>query len=207
MSGSVIRDRSEFLGHLQSQLEGFTPGSDVRARASRRLILERISLAPLHSSSPLDRASFEPGHITGSAIVLSPDRQEALLVFHRRLRKWLQPGGHVEAVDSSILDTVLREAAEETGARLDRSWSPRLINADVHAIPAYREEPAHLHFDLVYLLRAASKVLGPVDEDTRAAWFPLIDPPEPDTALASSFRRSSREGSENRKGVESHGCP
>ena len=51
---------------------------------------------------------------------------------------------------------LLREAAEETGiAGLAlHPGAPRPLDVDVHDIPARGDEPAHLHLDLRYLVRA-----------------------------------------------------
>ena len=46
---------------------------------------------------------FTPGHITGSAFVVNPSRTKLLLIHHGKLRTWLQPGGHVEATDGTVL--------------------------------------------------------------------------------------------------------
>ncbi len=99
-----------------------------------------------------------PGHITGSAWVLSPDRRRCLLLHHRKLDRWLQPGGHADG-DPDVLRVAIREASEESGLPgiycLDDE-SP--LDVDVHVIPARRNaqgkitEPAHEHHDLRFLL-------------------------------------------------------
>ena len=55
------------------------------------------------------------GHVTGSGLVLSPDRSHVLLIHHRFLERWLQPGGHMEPHEITPYDTALREVREETG--------------------------------------------------------------------------------------------
>ena len=37
-----------------------------------------------------------PIHITGSAWVVSPDCEQVLLMHHRKLNQWFQPGGHAD---------------------------------------------------------------------------------------------------------------
>ncbi len=37
-----------------------------------------------------------PGHLTGSALVVDPDDRRILLLFHAKLQRWLQPGGHAD---------------------------------------------------------------------------------------------------------------
>jgi 8-oxo-dGTP pyrophosphatase MutT (NUDIX family) len=107
---------------------------------------------------PLQRTHFEPGHFTASAFVLAPDGRLLLLIHHAKLDRWLQPGGHFERADADLLATARREATEETG--LDRlsvvDGDTGLFDLDIHEIPARERGPAHLHFDLRFLLRAAT---------------------------------------------------
>src|SRR5580698_8081277 len=77
---------------------------------SRELILALLE----HTPDPFSRDQFHPGHITCTALVLHPDGQRILLVHHHRLRRWLLPGGHVEASDNTLADAARREAVEET---------------------------------------------------------------------------------------------
>ena len=93
------------------------------------------------------------GHVTASAIVMLPPGDRVVLVSHRKLGGWLQPGGHVEPEDGSVFETALREVREETG--LDRLESPlgrSILDLDVHAIPAFGDEPSHFHYDVRFLL-------------------------------------------------------
>ena len=46
----------------------------------------------------------EAGHITASALVIDPERDRVLLTLHRKLRMWLQMGGHCEPEDVSLAD-------------------------------------------------------------------------------------------------------
>ena len=61
-----------------------------------------------------DRKNFV-GHLTAGALIVSRQTGCVLLLKHKQLGKWLQPGGHVEASDASVLDAAFREAREETG--------------------------------------------------------------------------------------------
>ena len=66
-----------------------------------------------------DRKNFV-GHLTAGALIVSRQTGCVLLLKHKQLGKWLQPGGHVEASDASVLDAAFREAREETGIGRDR---------------------------------------------------------------------------------------
>jgi len=104
---------------------------------------------------PFDRRIPE-GHLTGSAVIVSAAGDRVLLLHHRKLRRWLQPGGHAEPGERDGEVVALREAREETGIEglaLHPS-APRPLDVDVHPIPARRDEPAHRHLDLRYLVVA-----------------------------------------------------
>jgi len=152
-------------------VESFDPTADGRALASVEQTMELLE----SSDAPFSRTSYQPGHVTASAVVLSPDRQHVLLVYHQRLRRWLQPGGHVEADDTTVQDTASREVLEETGIRLDPSVVPPLVGIDVHEIPATSKEPYHLHHDLMFAFAVASRAVPSTEH--RATWCPIADLP------------------------------
>lgn len=152
---------------LRAQLESHLPGDSAEARSHGR-ILDFLCL-PM---DPFSRTT-QSGHITGSAIVLNADGPEFLLVRHRKLNRWLQPGGHVHEQDESVLATAIRETEEETGhAVCLTSWRDRILHVDVHEIPARPGEPTHLHYDIRYLLTASRGVPRIAeDEVLDAKWF------------------------------------
>lgn len=84
----------------------------------------------------------EDGHITASALVIDPGHGRVLLTLHRKLRMWLQMGGHCEPADETLAAAALREASEESGieglvlltggpVRLDRHHTPCAWHLDV----------------------------------------------------------------------------
>jgi 8-oxo-dGTP pyrophosphatase MutT (NUDIX family) len=125
------------------------------------------------------RRSHLAGHLTASAWIVDEAREHALLVHHKKLDRWLQPGGHVDDDDASLFDAALREAREETGLidlrqPVANGASP-LFDIDVHAIPARRDEPAHFHYDLRYLFTTARSACTRIsaNESNDLAWFAL----------------------------------
>lgn len=123
--------------------------------------------------APTSRRQFQPGHLTASAFVLSPERDALLLIFHRKLRIWVQPGGHIEPGDASLLDAARREVAEEVGLELGHE-AARVFDVDVHQIPARKDEPEHQHFDVRFCIRAPSRDFVASDEVADARWAPLV---------------------------------
>ena len=133
---------------------------------SRELILALLE----HTPAPFSRDQFHPGHITCTALVVHPDGQRILLVHHHRLRRWLLPGGHVEASDNTLPDAARREAVEETAVRIAHGSTARLVGMDVHGIPAHKGEPFHLHHDLIFRLDAEGSDITCTEEAPEVAW-------------------------------------
>jgi 8-oxo-dGTP pyrophosphatase MutT (NUDIX family) len=114
-----------------------------------------------------------PGHLTGSAWIVSADHASVLLVHHRKLGRWLQPGGHADG-EADLLQVALREAREETGlARLATRPGGDPLDLDIHEIPAHGDEPPHLHLDVRFLLvAAAGETPRASEESTAVRWVP-----------------------------------
>jgi 8-oxo-dGTP pyrophosphatase MutT (NUDIX family) len=125
----------------------------------------------------LRRTRFTPGHVTASAFCLSADLRQVLLVHHRVLARWLQPGGHVEEGDVDIVAAARREVAEETGLVAAQALADGLFDVDVHDIPARagaRPEPAHRHFDVrIALVAPAGADAAAGDGVSAVRWVDL----------------------------------
>src|SRR5687768_14000019 len=78
--------------------------------------LGRIVRFVTAETDPFDRRNPR-AHLTGSAFVVSHDGLHVLLLHHRKLGRWLQPGGHADDGESSGETVALREAREETGVK------------------------------------------------------------------------------------------
>ncbi|HET7747611.1 MAG TPA: NUDIX hydrolase [Vicinamibacteria bacterium] len=164
---------SDSLAGLRAALLRHRPADEEEARHLRhiRAFVER-------HRDPFDRTIAE-GHLTGSAFVLSPDGSRVLLLHHRKLERWLQPGGHADPGETRGEDVALREAREETaidGLAL-HPGAPRPLDVDVHRIPARGSEPAHDHLDLRYLVTAPPEAAlsWREDESRDLRWFPWVE--------------------------------
>jgi len=116
-----------------------------------------------------------PGHVTGSAWVVNPARDRALMMHHRKHDRWFQPGGHADG-DADILRVALRETAEETGldAEQIRLVDGTIFDLDQHVIPAQPHFPEHVHFDVRFLVEIDDRLPVPGnDESHDILWLDL----------------------------------
>ena len=123
----------------------------------------------------ISRKNFR-GHITASGLVLFQNK--ILLIFHNKLQKYIQPGGHCDEEDFSILDVAKREVLEETGLRTEiygKKFSEPLY-IDSHKIPENEKkgEQEHFHHDFLFLLKPLTeKVLLDKTEVSDYRWVDL----------------------------------
>lgn len=144
---------------VDEALAGHRAGDVREARAIDEF---RAALGSL--ALPFDRHAA-PTHVTASAVVVG--RRGVLLHRHRRLHRWLQPGGHLDP-DESPADGARRECEEETGLTVRHPrGGPVLVHVDVH-----RAADDHVHLDLRYLvLGPDADPRPPPGESQEVAWF------------------------------------
>ena len=131
------------------------------------------------------------GHITASCWLVSKDGQRVLLTHHKKLDKWLQPGGHCDG-DHDVLRAALKEAREESGIYDWEIVSGEVFDIDIHLIPARKNEPEHFHYDVRFLLRAKEDEQYTVsDESHDLAWVD-IEKLEEYTSEESMHRMNSK---------------
>jgi 8-oxo-dGTP pyrophosphatase MutT (NUDIX family) len=155
--------------HLLEQLGRYRPADALEAR-HHAAIVELLD----NAGDAFARTHFVPGHVTASCFIVDGDR--LLLHHHRRLNRWLQMGGHVEA-DEDPSSAALREGTEESGLGDLAFAVDGIFDLDVHVIPAAKGEPEHRHFDVRYVARTAMPHAVAIDEEesNELAWVPLAD--------------------------------
>ncbi|MFI7298015.1 NUDIX hydrolase [Streptomyces sp. NPDC050121] len=110
------------------------------------------------------------GHITASALVIDPEHGRVLLTLHKKLRKWLQTGGHCEPVDATLAAAALREGTEESGVLGLALLPGGPVRLDRHLTPCA------WHFDVQYAaLAPAGAVEAMSDESLDLRWFPYAE--------------------------------
>lgn len=123
-------------------------------------------------------------HFCASAWVLTNSNpQKILLLFHKKLKRWLQPGGHIEKFENPI-EALIREVKEETGIDID------FLKKDIQkiddegtlipapqflmeqTIPPHGDQPKHYHLDIQYVVKVAlQKTRYNRSESKDIGWF------------------------------------
>lgn len=116
-----------------------------------------------------------PVHVTGSTWVVNSRRDRVLLLHHRKLDQWFQPGGHADG-DSDILRVALKETSEETGLEEQdfKLVDEAVFDVDIHRIEANLQDPQHEHIDIRFLLEIDDSLPVPGnDESHQVIWVDL----------------------------------
>ncbi|MBQ8480058.1 MAG: NUDIX hydrolase [Akkermansia sp.] len=147
---------------------------DYIARTPERTDVAERVLKFVCSTPDCFERSHESGHITGSAWLINRNGDKTLLTLHRKLKLWVQPGGHADG-DGDVLRVAMREAQEESGIADPVPLSTRIYDIDIHTIPARPQcgEPEHLHYDIRYLLQAPHEQYVISDESDALGWFSM----------------------------------
>lgn len=175
--------RSPTSAGLRPMVERHQPG-DERERRSKVRFLEELD----RLEDPCNE-SADPVHVTASSVIVG--RRGTVLHLHRRLHRWMQPGGHIDTGEEPAA-AALRESFEETGLALSHPPDgPVMVHLDVHPAAS-----GHTHLDLRFLL------LGPDDdpapppgESQEVRWFSWEEAEETaDESLAGALRAARRLG-------------
>ncbi|MBZ4020818.1 NUDIX hydrolase [Streptomyces purpurogeneiscleroticus] len=138
---------------------------------------EQLRLAYLDHLATHPDGMWKPcgdGHLTASALVIDPSRGRVLLTLHKKLRMWLQMGGHCEPGDATLADAALREAREESGIAQGLTLLPGgPVRLDRH------HTPCAWHLDVQYAALAPEGATEAIsDESLDLRWFPYDEVPD-----------------------------
>lgn len=125
-------------------------------------------------------------HYVATGYIYDSQNDRFLLIYHKKLRKWLAPGGHLNEGEEPH-EGALREVLEETGQQgriVDLLDGPQVGVHSVpqlpapfcilyETIPANAREDEHMHIDFVYVLEIdTSETLKPSPREVeRIRWI------------------------------------
>ncbi|WP_424447934.1 NUDIX hydrolase [Microbacterium arborescens] len=135
----------------------------------------------------IERTTHFEKQFTVSGYVVNGVGDRVLLVHHRKLLKWLPPGGHVDP-DETPHVAVVREVRAETGIRaalrphpgidpeVDGTKEAQLdlpLSMSYQLIPERPGEPAHIHMDMAFALDVmGDETVDAAEAEVHAAgWF------------------------------------
>lgn len=166
LQNDFVSDTRGLVLHMLERYRGQDPRDRLQAAIIERFIRDNPNCFERHNLT---------GHITGSAWLVDSSGTHVLLTQHKKLGKWLQLGGHADG-DPNPLEVAIREAKEESGLNDIVPVIPGIFDVDIHTIPARPGEPAHLHYDIRFALRARSSVpIHKSDESIDLAWISLAE--------------------------------
>ena len=172
--------------NLTQQLTQYRPWNE-QEEADRRELLRR-----LESSEDLYTRSNAAAHLTASAWVVSPDRQQVLMAYHNLYDSWAWLGGHADG-ERDLLAVALREVREESGLTDVRPITEDIYSLEILSVDGHEKHgryvSSHLHLNVTYLLEAdpAAPIRPKLDENSRVGWF------SPEDAVAASSEPWFRE--------------
>lgn len=119
------------------------------------------------------------GHFSASAFVVNKNMDKMVVVYHIINDGWIYPGGHADG-SGDLLNVAIREVEEETGLKT------KVLDDKIYAIQAnsvqshmknQRFVPAHIHFDVIYILQADDTVplIYREDESKGVKWISFSD--------------------------------
>ena len=156
---------------LRQEIETFRPGCEQEEKDRQEL------LSWLDSGVDIYSRACNTAHLTASAWVVSPDREQVLMIYHNIYRSWAWMGGHADGMEDlrAVAEKEVREECglEELTALSDGIFSLEVLTVDGHEKRGHYVS-SHLHLNVTYLFEAdpSAPVFIKPDENSGVAWIP-----------------------------------
>lgn len=162
---------------LWEQIDCYRPVNAQEEKDKQQL------LAWLSSGIDLYSRDCAAAHLTASAWVVSPDRKQVLMAYHKIYNSWAWTGGHADG-ERDLCAVARREAVEESGITELKLLDPGIFSLEILSVDGHEKRgqyvSTHLHLNVTYLFEAVP--VAPLrckpDENTGVAWIPIDELPE-----------------------------
>lgn len=164
-SSNTVMHRTDLIQRLRSYRTSFIEEASMVERSLRFV---------LSHENCFDR-NLAHGHVTGSAWVINPARTHTLMLHHRKLDRWLQPGGHADG-DPDMMQVVFKETSEESGIDVSqiKLLDQNIFDVDIHTIYPSAHDHRHIHYDIRFLVEIDDQLPLPGNtESHQVAWIRL----------------------------------
>ena len=159
---------------LIAQIQNYIPVNEQEA-TDQATLLEWLS-----RPGDLSLRDNPVGHLTASAWVVTPDRSNVLMAYHKIYDSWAWLGGHADG-DWDLCRVALKEAREESGIKNIHLVSEAPVSLEILTVDGHEKKgkyvPCHLHLNLTYLFEAEPDQLlqSKPDENSGVAWIPMAE--------------------------------
>ena len=161
---------------LAAQIAAYIPFNEQEAHDKDLL------LRWLNSGTDIYTRENAAAHLTASAWVVSPDRQQVLMVYHNIYQSWSWMGGHADG-ERDLLGVARREVLEESGLKELKLLSPDIFSLEILTVDGHIKRgsyvSSHLHLNVTYLFEADPSQVTAIkpDENSGVGWFPVAELP------------------------------
>ncbi len=162
---------------LWEQIDCYRPVNAQEEKDKQQL------LAWLSSGIDLYSRDCAAAHLTASAWVVSPDRKQVLMAYHKIYNSWAWTGGHADG-ERDLCAVARREAVEESGITELKLLDPGIFSLEILSVDGHEKRgqyvSTHLHLNVTYLFEAdpVAPLRCKPDENTGVAWIPIDELPE-----------------------------
>ena len=162
---------------LWEQIDCYRPVNAQEEKDKQQL------LAWLSSGIDLYSRDCAAAHLTASAWVVSPDRKQVLMAYHKIYNSWAWTGGHADG-ERDLCAVARREAMEESGITELKLLDPGIFSLEILSVDGHEKRgqyvSTHLHLNVTYLFEAdpVAPLRCKPDENTGVAWIPIDELPE-----------------------------